>query len=86
MSGPRIPVASIQGHLARRAAMFVIFPILIIWHFNWRLPLLATLMIWNAASAAVRSAYESLCDDLHAPAVRLLVAAWRKMWTEAIED
>lgn len=71
-----LPVAYIRNNWLRRAAMLVAFPALIVWFFNWRLPVLALMIIANAVIAA----RDSVIDDIRAPGLMLLAAAWRKMW------
>lgn len=80
MSGPRLPIALIRNSALRRAAMVLVFPLLIAWHFNWRLLAFPLAVIWNATEAAVLAARNSIQSDMSVRSIRLLVLGWKTMW------
>lgn len=80
MSGPRLPIARIRNAALRRVAMVIVFPLLILWHFNWRLLAFPLAVIWNATEAAVIAARDSIRSDLSVRSIRLLALGWKTMW------
>src|SRR3546814_10635160 len=42
------PVGNIKSDILRRAAMFIAFPLLVLWYFNWRLVAFPLAVLWNA--------------------------------------
>src|SRR3546814_9887702 len=54
------PVGNIKSDILRRAAMFIAFPLLVLWYFNWRLVAFPLAVLWNAIEAALRAAVESI--------------------------
>src|SRR3546814_19867520 len=72
------PVGNIKSDILRRAAMFIAFPLLVLWYFNWRLVAFPLAVLWNAIEAALRAAVESIRLDFSTAPMRLLAAAWKR--------
>lgn len=64
--------------------MVAVFPLLLAWYFNWRIIAFPIAIVWSAIKAGVRAAIESVDQDLHNRSIRLLVAAWKKGWSEPL--
>lgn len=86
MADPVSPIGRIKNDYVRRAALLAMFPVLVVWHFNWRLVAFPLAVLWNAIEAAGRGAFESVSDDLTTRPMRLLVAAWRRIWSAPVGE
>src|SRR3546814_16515239 len=73
------PVGNIKSDILRRAAMFIAFPLLVLWYFNWRLVALPLSGLWDAIETAPRAAVESIRPDFSPPPIPLLGAAWKRV-------
>src|SRR3546814_1263648 len=80
------PVGNIKSDILRRAAMFIAFPLLVLWYFNWRLVAFPLAVLWNAIEAALRAAVESIRLDFSTAPMRLLAAAWKRLWSGSIRS
>ncbi len=81
MKWPTVPIGRIKNNILRRAAMFIAFPLLIVWHFNWRLFVFPVAVMINAAEAASFAAMRSVRDDITTRPIRLLTSAWKRLWS-----
>src|SRR3546814_14169273 len=79
------PVGNIKSDILRRAAMFIAFPLLVLWYFHWRLVAFPLAVLLNAIEAALRSAVESIRLDFSTPPLRLLSAALNRSCSGSIE-
>src|SRR3546814_7908152 len=80
------PVGNIKSDILRRAAMFIDFPLLVIWFFNWRLVAFPLALLWTAIEAALGAAVERIRLDFRTAPQRLLAAAWTRLWIGATEE
>lgn len=80
MDQPTFPIGRIKHDVLRRSALLVAFPLLILWHFNWRLIIFPLAVLFNAAEAAIIAAMHSVRDDFTTRPFRLLTSAWERLW------
>jgi hypothetical protein len=81
MKQPTFPLGRIENHILRRSALLIAFPLLILWHFNWRIVAFPLAVLFNAAEAALFAAMGSVRHDCTTRPFRLLTSAWRRLWS-----
>src|SRR3546814_10531386 len=61
------PVGNIKSDILRRAAMFIAFPLLVLWYFNWRLVAFPLAVLWRSEEhkselqSLIRISYAVFC-------------------------
>ena len=86
MNQPIFPVGNIKNDFLRRVALFIAFPMLVLWYFNWRLVAFPLAVLWNAIEAAVGAAIASVRFDCTTAPMRLLATAWKRIWHGSLKD
>jgi len=75
------PVGSIRNGFVRKVGVLIVFPLAMIWFFNWRLIAWPLAVLWNALEDAAYAFGQSVADDCNTRSIRLLRAGMAGVWS-----